>query len=99
MKTKRNYNGQQFEVTFDKEFKVVHPNYTFIFILKREEDIEPIMMEHFGTDIRIQIANVGCAVFFKNLPREKNELAFIPYQSSRNLIEEIYKMIENGECI
>jgi hypothetical protein len=97
MKTKPNYKGESFEVTFDKEFEIRH-KYTFKFILKREEDIDSRMMDVFATDIRKQIANVGCAVFFSNLPREDGELAFIPYQSNGNLIEEVYRMIENGEC-
>lgn len=98
MRTKPNYKGESFEVTFDKVFEV-RRNYTFKFILKKEEDIDEVMMKRFGTDIHIQIANVGCAIFFTNLPREDGELAFIPYESSGNLIEEVYRMIENGECI
>lgn len=40
MRTKENYRGQSFEVTFDKVFEVVRPKYTFKFVLKREEAIE-----------------------------------------------------------
>ena len=90
--------GKSFEVTFDKEFKVVGPNYTFKFILKREEDIDEEMMKRFSTDIRIQIATIGCVVLFTNLPRAER-LSVIPHVSNAPLIDEVYKMIENGECI
>ena len=97
MRTNPNYKGQTFEVTFDKAFEVKR-NYTYEFILKREEDIDPLMMERFSTDIHIQIANVGCVVLFSNLPRVER-LSFIPYHSNTHLIDEVYRMIENGECI
>lgn len=98
MRTRENYMGKSFEVTFDKEFKVVRPNYTFKFILKREEDIDEEMMKRFSTDIRIQIATIGCVVLFTNLPRAER-LSVIPHVSNAPLIDEVYKMIENGECI
>ena len=97
MRTKPNYEGQSFEVTFDKEFEVKR-NYTFKFILKREEDIDPSMKERFGTDIHIQIAEVGCVILFTNLPRVE-KLSFLPHISCAPLIEEVYRMIRNGECI
>ena len=95
MKTKPNYRGKSFEVTFDKPFKTQSG---LTFILKREEDIESKMMEVFATDIRIHIANVGCAIFFRNEPRNENELEFIPFESNGYIVEEIYSMIEEGEC-
>ncbi len=98
MRTKENYRGQSFDVTFDKVFKVVRPNYTFEFILKREVDINEEMMKRFSTDIRIQIATIGCVVLFTNLPRAE-KLSIIPHVSNAPLIDEVYKMIENGECI
>lgn len=98
MRTKENYMGKSFEVTFDKEFKVVRPNYTFKFILKREEDIDEEMMKRFSTDIRIQIATIGCVVLFTNLPRDER-YSIIPHVSNAPLLEAVYKMIENGECI
>lgn len=98
MRTKENYMGKSFEVTFDKEFEVVRPKYTFEFILRREEDIDPLMMKRFSTDIHIQIATIGCVVLFTNLPRVE-KLSFIPYESNAPLIDEVYMMIQNGECI
>ena len=98
MRTKENYRGQSFVVTFDKVFKVVRPYYTFEFILKREEEIDPSMMENYATDIHIQIATVGCVVLFTNLPRVER-LSVIPHVSNAPLIDEVYRMIENGECI
>ena len=91
--------GKSFDVTYDKVFKVVRPNkYTFEFILKREEDIDEEMMKRFSTDIRIQIATVGCVVLFANMPRTE-KLSWIPYVSNAPLLDAVYKMIENGECI
>ena len=98
MRTKENYRGQSFEVTFDKVFKVVRPNYTFEFILKREENIDKVMMENYATDIHIQIATVGCVVLFTNLPRVE-KLSIIPYNSNQPLLDEVYRMIENEECV
>ena len=98
MRTKENYRGQSFDVTFDKVFKVIRPKYTFEFILKREEDIDSEMMKLFSTDIRIQIATIGCVVLFTNLPRVER-LSWIPYVSNAPLLDAVYKMIENGECI
>ena len=98
MRTKENYRGQSFDVTFDKVFKVIRPKYTFEFILKREEDIDSEMMTRFSTDIRIQIATIGCVVLFTNLPRVER-LSWIPYVSNAPLLDAVYKMIENGECI
>lgn len=98
MRTKENYKGQSFDVTFDKVFKVVRPNYTFEFILKRGEDIDEEMMKRFSTDIHIQIATIGCVVLFVNLPRTE-KLSVIPHVSNAPLIDEVYKMIENGKCI
>ena len=98
MRTKENYRGQSFDVTFDKVFKVIRPKYTFEFILKREEDIDPMMMKLYSTDIRIQIATIGCVVLFTNLPRVER-LSWIPYVSNAPLLDAVYKMIENGECI
>lgn len=97
MRTKPNYKGESFEVTFDKVFEVKR-NYTFEFILKREEDIDEEMMKRFSTDIRIQIATIGCVVLFTNLPRVER-LSLIPHVSNAPLIDEVYRMIENGECI
>lgn len=97
MRTKENYRGQSFEVTFDKVFEVVRPKYTFKFVLKREEDIDEEMMKRFSTDIRIQIATIGCVVLF-TMPRVES-LSWIPYVSNAPLIDEVYRMIENGECI
>ena len=97
MRTKPNYKGESFEVTFDKVFEV-RRNYTFKFILKKEEDIDEVMMKRFGTDIHIQIATIGCVVLFTNLPRVE-KLSFIPYESNAPLIDEVYKMIEKGNCI
>ena len=90
--------GKSFEVTFDKVFKVVRPKYTFEFILRREEDIDEEMMKRFSTDIHIQIATIGCVVLFVNLPRTEKQ-SWIPYVSNAPLLDEVYKMIENGECI
>lgn len=73
--------------------KLVHTSEGIGFVLKREEDIEPMMMEVFGTDIHIHLANVGCAIFFKN--ESRNE--FIPFESNGYIVEEIYQMIEEGE--
>lgn len=98
MRTKENYRGQSFDVTFDKVFKVIRPKYTFEFILKREEDIDSEMMKRFSTDIRIQIATIGCVVLFVNMPRVES-LSWIPYVSNAPLLDAVYKMIENGECI
>ena len=97
MRTKENYRGQSFEVTFNKEFEVKR-NYIYRFILRREEDIDPSMMENFATDIHIQIANVGCVILFTNLPRVER-LSIIPYNSNAPLLDKVYRMIENGECI
>ena len=97
MMTKENYRGQSFDVTFDKVFKVVRPNYTFEFVLKREEDIDEEIMKRFSTDIHIQIATIGCVVLFTNLPRAER-LSWIPHVSNAPLLEAVYKMIENGEC-
>ena len=97
MRTKENYRGQTFEVTFNKEFEVKR-NYIYRFILRREEDIDPSMMENFATDIHIQIATVGCVVLFTNLPRVE-KLSIIPYNSNQPLLDEVYRMIENGECV
>ena len=98
MRTKENYRGQSFEVTFDNVFKVVRPKYTFKFVLKREEDIDEEMMKRFGTEIHIQIATVGCAIFFTNLPRVE-KLSVIPYVSNAPLLDDVCRMIEKGECI
>ena len=98
MRTKENYKGITYDVTFDKVFKVARPNYTFEFILKREGDIDEEMMKRFSTDIHIQIATVGCVVLFTNLPRVER-YSIIPHVSNAPLIEAVYKMIENGECI
>jgi len=97
MRTKKNYKGETYEVTYEKEFEAKR-NYTFKFILRHEEDVEPLMMEHFATDIRIQIATVGCVVLFTNLPRVEH-YSFITYRSNASLLDEVYRMIENGECI
>jgi len=97
MRTKKNYKGETYEVTYEKEFEVKR-NYTFKFILRREEDIEQIMMERFGTDIRIQIATIGCVVLFTNLPRVE-QYSFIPHRCNANLLDAIYQMIEDGECL
>lgn len=80
MRTKENYRGEQFDVTYDKVFRTSEG---MGFVLKREEDIEPRMMEVFATDIHIHLANVGCAIFFQNEPRNLNELEYIPFESSR----------------
>jgi hypothetical protein len=98
MKTKPNNKGITFDVTFDKEFQVVKPRYIFKFVLKREEDIDEEMMERFRTDIQGQIANVGCVILFTNLPRVER-YSIIPYVSNAPLLDAVYKMIENGECI
>lgn len=98
MRTKENYRGQSFEVTFDKEFEVVRAKYTFKFVLKREEDIDEEMMKRFSTDIRIQIATIGCVVLFTNMPRVER-LSWIPYVSNGLLLDAVYKMIEEGKCI
>ena len=98
MRTKENYKGESYEVTFDKVFKVNPNKYTFEFILRREEDIDEEMMKRFSTDIHIQIATIGCVVLFTNLPRIER-LSWIPYVSNAPLLEAVYKMIENGECI
>lgn len=98
MKTKPNNKGICFDVTFDKEFEVVRPKYTFEFILRREEDIDEEMMKRFSTDIHIQIATIGCVVLFTNLPRDER-YSIIPHVSNAPLLEAVYKMIENGECI
>ena len=94
MRTKENYRGELFDVTFDK---LLHTSDGMGFILKREEDIDGRMMEVLGTDIHL--ANVGCAIFFKNEPRNVNELEYIPFESSGYIVEEIYSMIEEGECL
>ena len=96
MRTKENYRGEQFDVTY---YKLFHTAEGMGFVLKREEDIDSRMMEVFGTDIHIHLANVGCAIFFQNEPRNENELEFIPYESNGYVVEEIYQMIEEGECI
>ena len=96
MRTKENYRGEQFDVTSDKLF---HTAEGMGFVLKREEDIDSRMMDVFGTDIHIHLANVGCAILFRNEPRNENELEFIPYESNGYIVEEIYTMIEEGECI
>ena len=98
MRTKENYKGITYDVTFDKEFEVVRPKFTFKFILKREEDIDKEMMKRFSTDIQIQIATIGCVILFTNLPRVER-LSWIPYVSNAPLLDAVYKMIENGECI
>ena len=98
MKTKPNYMGESYEVTFDKPFTIKRSNYTFEFILKREGDIDEEMMKRFSTDIHIQIATVGCVVLFANMPRTE-KLSWIPYVSNAPLLDEVYRMIENGECI
>lgn len=97
MKTKKNYKGKCYEVTFEKEFEIKR-NYTYKFILRREEDVDPLMMEHFSTDIRIMIAHVGCVVLFTNLPRVER-YSFVTYRSNAPLLDEVYRMIENEECI
>ena len=97
MRTKENYRGQSFEVTFNKEFEVKR-NYIYRFILRREEDIDTLMMENYATDIHIQIATVGCVVLFTNLPRVE-KLSIIPYNSNQPLLDEVYRMIENEECV
>ena len=96
MRTKENYRGKSFDVTYDKLFRTSEG---MGFVLKREEDIDSRMMEVFATDIHIHLANVGCAIFFRNEPRNENELEFIPYESNGYVVEEIYTMIEEGECI
>ena len=96
MRTKENYRGNQYDVTYDKLF---HTSDGMGFVLKRQEDIDSRMMEVFGTDIHIHLANVGCAIFFQNEPRNLNELEYIPFESNGCIVEEIYSMIENGECI
>lgn len=96
MRTNENYRGEQFDVTYDKLF---HTSDGMGFILKRQEEIDGLMMEVFGTDIHIHLANVGCAIFFKNEPRNLNELEYIPFESNGSVVEEIYSMIEEGECI
>lgn len=98
MKTKANYMGESYEVTFEKVFKVVRPNYTFEFILRREEDIDEEMMKRFSTDIHIQIATIGCVILFTNLPRVER-YSIIPHVSNAPLLDAVYRMIENGECI
>ena len=98
MRTKENYRGQSFEVTFDKVFKAVRPKYTFEFVLKREEDIDEEMMTLFGTEIHIQIATIGCVVLFTNLPRVER-YSIIPHVSNAPLLDAVYKMIEEGKCI
>ena len=98
MKTKPNNKGICYDVTYDKEFEVVRPRYTFKFVLKREEDIDAEMIKRFSTDIRIQIAIIGCVVLFTNLPRVER-YSIIPYVSNAPLLEAVQKMIENGECI
>ena len=95
MRTKENYRGEQFDVTYDKLF---HTAEGMGFVLKREEDIDVRMMEVFATDIHIHLANVGCAIFFMNEPRNENELEFIPFESNGYIVQEIYQMIEEGEC-
>ena len=97
MKTKLNYKGESYEVTFDKPF-TIESEYVYEFILKREEDIDEEIMKLFGTDIRIQIATIGCVVLFTNLPRAE-KLSLIPYNSNAPLLEGIYAMVENGDCI
>ncbi len=96
MRTKENYMGKQFDVTYDKLF---HTSDGMGFVLKREENIDSRMMEVFGTDIHIHLANVGCAIFFKNEPRNLNELEYLPFESKGSIVEEIYSMIEGGKCI
>ena len=98
MKTKKNYKGECYEVTFEKEFELKR-NYIYRFILRREEDVDPFLMKKMDVVIMRMIDRIGCVILFTNLPRPTNEPQYIPCVSVPPLFETIYKMIENGECI
>ena len=98
MKTKKNSKGECFEVTFEKEFELKR-NYTYRFILRREEDVDPLLMERMDVDIMKMIDRIGCVVLFTNLPRPTNEPQYIPCAYNSPMLEAIFKKIENGECV
>lgn len=101
-KTQPNAKGQTFEVEFYKEFKT---NYGLRFKLF-PSDLNEVKMfandallgNFFKPMLRIHQLNVGCAIFVINEKPRDGDLPICPTDNEYDL-DEIYKMIENGECV
>lgn len=101
-KTQPNSKGQTFDVTYAKEFKT---DYGLRFKLFPSDNKD---VQAFATDARlgfffkpmlqIHHLNVGCAIFVINEKPQEGDLPICPTDNEYDL-DEIYKMIENGECV
>lgn len=101
-KTQPNAKGKTFEVTFCKEFKT---DYGLRFKLFPSDLSEVQMFANdeqlgflFKPMLRIHHLNVGCAIFVINEQPREGDLPIAPTDNEYDL-EEIYRMIENGECV
>lgn len=101
-KTQPNSKGKTFEVTFCKELKT---NYGLRFKLF-PSDLNEVQM--FANDaelgflfkpmLQIHHLNVGCAIFVINEKPQEGDLPICPTDNEYDL-DEIYTMIEQGQCI
>ena len=94
-----NHKGKQFEVTFGKRFKT---NYDLEFMLFDSNDCRVNVFREecnlFKSMLLIHHLNIGCAVFVINRnPIPNYELPIAPTDNEFDL-DEIYSMVEKGEC-
>lgn len=100
-KTQPNSKGKSFKVTYAKEFKT---NYGLRFKLFPSYLWEVQVFANgelgflFKPMLQIHHLNVGCAIFVINEQPREGDLPICPTDNEYDL-DEIYKMIENGECV
>ena len=100
-KTQPNAKGQTFEVSFNKVFKT---NYglRFKFFPSDNKDVQAFVNDEmlgffFKPMLQIHHLNVGCAIFVINEKPQDGDLPICPTDNEYDL-DEIYQMIEKGEC-
>lgn len=96
-----NVNGQTFEVTFDKVFRTSYglPFKLFAFDDERIQPFKTEMNGFFNMMLVCHNANIGCCVFVINeRANYKYELPIAPTDNEYDL-DEIYSMVERGECV
>ncbi len=96
MKTKKNYKGECYDVSFNKLFFTSDGT---LFYLKDVDELDRLFTELYAVEVVMHMANVGCVVFIENEPRDDDGLPFIPLDCCCGRCEEIYGMIERGECL
>ena len=99
MTTVRNRKGVEFKVTFEKTFKT---SYGLEFrLLDYHDDRVEVFKSYpfFASPLLCHYLNVGCAIFVINEMHEFNgQLPCYPTDNEYDL-DEIYMMIEKGECV